>query len=157
MKFAGPLKAMLSAFYRACGLNDDEILRKMEGDLKEVSCPYLCGKTPRYAMETLGTEWGRMLIGPNLWIDAWHAKVDKTEGPVVVDDCRFPNEAEYTRMWDGPVVKLKPAVQRRAQSTHVAEAGIPDSQCDHIIHNDEGIGKLRASIDEILYPLSGSS
>ncbi|MGV1762806.1 deoxynucleotide monophosphate kinase family protein [Rhizobium rhizogenes] len=157
MKFAGPLKAMLAGFYRACGLDDDEIHRKLEGDLKEEPCQHLCGKTPRHAMETLGTEWGRKLIGGNLWTNAWFAKVERTAGPVVVDDVRFVNELEHTRMYDGHSVKLKPAVQRRAKSSHVAEAGIPDSQVDHIIENDSGIGKLRASIDAILYPLSGHS
>ncbi|MBY5581846.1 hypothetical protein [Rhizobium leguminosarum] len=157
MKFAGPLKAMLSAFYRACGLNDDEIDRKIEGDLKEVSCPYLCGQTPRHAMQTLGTEWGRRLIGDNLWINAWHSKVEKVAGPVVTDDCRFPNEAVALHHKDGDLIKLKPAVSRRATSDHVSEEGVHDDYCHHIVHNDEGIGKLRASIDAILYPLSGSS
>ena len=31
----------------------------IEGALKEVPCELLGGKTPRYAMQTLGTEWGR--------------------------------------------------------------------------------------------------
>jgi hypothetical protein len=154
VKFAGPLKAMLAGFYRACGLNDDEIDRKLEGDLKEVSCPFLCGQTPRYAMQTLGTEWGRKLMGDGLWTNAWAAKVAKVDGPVVTDDCRFPNEAWLVGCHEGEVVKLKPAIARRETSDHVSEEGIPDSQCSHIINNDDGIGKLRAAIDGVLYPLS---
>jgi hypothetical protein len=154
VKFAGPLKAMLSGFYRACGLNDDEIDRKIEGDLKEEPCTYLCGKTPRYAMQTLGTEWGRELIGANLWTNAWFSKVDKVEGPVVTDDCRFQNEAIAIQMKEGDLIKLKPAITRRGSSDHVSEEGVHDVHCDHIIHNDEGIGKLRAAIDGLLYPLS---
>jgi hypothetical protein len=52
VKFAGPLKAML----RALGLDEREI----EGDLKEQPCQLLAGHTPRRAMQTLGTEWGRV-------------------------------------------------------------------------------------------------
>lgn len=145
---------MLSAFYRACGLNDDEIHRKIEGDLKEVPCDHLCGKTPRYAMQTLGTEWGRVLIGDDLWTDAWHSKVAKVDGAVVTDDCRFPNEAHALKFKGGELVKLKPLVNRRDTSEHVSEVGIPDELCHHIIDNDEGIGKLRAAIDGVLFPLS---
>lgn len=50
VKFAGPLKDML----RAIGFGEDDI----EGNGKELSNSLLCDKTPRHAMQTLGTEWG---------------------------------------------------------------------------------------------------
>ena len=59
VKFADPLKNML----RAIGLTDQHI----EGDLKEVPCDMLLGQTPRHAMQTLGTEWGRGCIGGEFW------------------------------------------------------------------------------------------
>ncbi len=157
VKFAGPLKAMLEAFYRYCGVSDDAILRKLEGDLKETPCPYLCGRTPRYAMQTLGTEWGRQLIGGNLWTNSWFSAVDSVDGPVVTDDCRFPNEVEAIRIMNGAIVKMKAAVRRREDSDHVSEQELHDGYCDRIIENDGGIGHLRASIDDIMYPLSGNS
>ena len=85
IKFAGPLKDMM----RALGLTEDEI----EGDLKEEPCSLLQGKTPRYAMQTIGTEWGRDMIGPCLWTTSWARRVHAQEGAVtLVDDVRFPNE-----------------------------------------------------------------
>jgi hypothetical protein len=87
VKFAGPLKTML----RAIGLDDEEI----EGERKEVPCDLLCGKTPRHAMVTLGTEWGRDLIGVNFWSGLWQedAAMHINSGyNVVVDDVRFENE-----------------------------------------------------------------
>lgn len=87
VKFAGPLKAML----RAIGLDDDEI----EGSLKEKPCDLLCGKTPRHAMVTLGSEWGRDLIGSEFWTSLWKeeaAMCINSGRNVVVDDCRFLNE-----------------------------------------------------------------
>lgn len=89
VKFAGPLKTML----RAIGLDDEEI----EGSRKEVPCDLLCGKTPRHAMVTLGTEWGRDHIGADFWSGLWEDAVCRVldgGGRVVVDDCRFPNEME---------------------------------------------------------------
>jgi hypothetical protein len=154
VKFAGPLKAMLAAFYREVGLDDQEISDRLEGHLKEVPDAYLMGKTPRHAMETLGTEWGRVAIHGDLWINAWGAKVNRVKGAVVVDDCRFDNEAELSRAMVGTVVKLVPKVKRRKNSKHVAENGVSPHLIDHVIKNDDGIGKLRASIDALLYPIA---
>lgn len=96
VKFAGPLKSML----RAIGLDDDEI----EGSRKEQPCDLLCGKTPRHAMVTLGTEWGRDLIGVNFWAGLWQeeAAMHLNAGHVVVvDDCRFENEMQSVQSLGG--------------------------------------------------------
>jgi hypothetical protein len=100
VRFAGPLKDMM----RALGLTEQEV----EGDRKELPCALLCGKTPRWAMQSVGTEWGRDLIGSNLWTNAWQAAVDRLPPavPVVVDDCRFVNEAAAVRANGGALVKI---------------------------------------------------
>lgn len=101
VKFAGPLKSMM----RALGLGEREI----EGDLKEVPCRLLDGKTPRYAMQTLGTEWGRSLISSRLWVNAAMTSVDKVldhGGKAVIDDMRFDNEALAVRMAGGKIVLI---------------------------------------------------
>src|ERR1035437_9507797 len=87
IRFAGPLKAMLAAL----GLTEEEI----DGSLKNDPCDLLCGKTPRYAMQQLGTEWGRELIGPDLWIRAWSSSVEDCgmHSRIIADDVRFPNES----------------------------------------------------------------
>lgn len=102
VKFAGPLKQMM----RCLGLGDREI----EGDLKEQPHLVLNYKTPRYAMQTLGTEWGRDLIGENLWVDvamASAAAVIDQGGRVVIDDCRFLNEAAAIKAAGGTVVNIR--------------------------------------------------
>lgn len=100
VRFAGPLKAMMAAL----GLTPEQI----DGSLKETPCELLGGKTPRHAMQTLGTEWGRDLIAPDLWIRAWNAALAKVPAgvPVVVDDCRFPNETEAVRTAGGVIVRI---------------------------------------------------
>lgn len=101
IRFAGPLKAMLAAL----GCTPTEI----DGDRKEAPCELLGGKTPRHAMQTLGTEWGRDLIASDLWIRAFNAALAKMPVgvPVVVDDCRFPNEAEAVKAAGGIVVRIE--------------------------------------------------
>lgn len=101
VKFAGPLKDML----RTMGLTDDHI----EGDLKDKPCDLLEGRTPRWAMQSLGTEWGRDCISPNLWGNLWEREVQdllKKGNPVVVDDCRFDNEVERVKRLKGLVCLL---------------------------------------------------
>ena len=85
VRFADPLKAMM----RQLGPGEREI----DGDLKEVPSAILGGQTPRYAMQHLGTEWGRNLIHPDLWVMAWKERAKQCER-VVADDCRFPNEVQ---------------------------------------------------------------
>ena len=102
VKFAGPLKDMM----RAIGLTEDHI----EGVLKELPTPLLAGKTPRWAMQTLGTEWGRDIIGSDFWTGLWHRTVSDVldhGGRVVTDDCRFANEAKVVRGVGGHIVRLE--------------------------------------------------
>lgn len=101
VRFAGPLKAMMAAL----GCTPEQI----DGSEKELPCDLLGGKSPRHAMQTLGTEWGRDLITPDLWIRAWQAAVAKVPAgvPIVVDDCRFPNEGEAVRAAGGVIVRIE--------------------------------------------------
>lgn len=109
IRFAAPLKAMLHAFYQHCGLPHHEIERRIEGDLKQSDDPLLGGATPRYAMQTLGTEWGREMIWDELWVNAWKEKVQRLLDSglsVVVEDCRFANEAAAIRELGGAIIML---------------------------------------------------
>ena len=113
-RFAGPLKDMLRAF----GLTEAQV----DGDQKEVPCDILGGQTPRHAMQTLGTEWGRELIATDIWARAWTASIDGL-GDVVVDDCRFPNEEELIRSMGGKIIRIERAGFGHA-STHESEAHV---------------------------------
>jgi hypothetical protein len=97
--FAEPLKDML----RAIGLTHDELY----GDKKEVvNADY--GVTPRHMMQTLGTEWGRNLIGQDVWVEAWKRSLYRrySNANIVVDDVRFLNEVAAVRALGGKVVNL---------------------------------------------------
>ncbi len=70
----------------------------VEPSLKEVPHELLLGKTPRHAMVTLGTEWGRDQIGEGFWLGLWkkHA-LEASHTYIIVDDVRFPNEVKLLR------------------------------------------------------------
>ncbi len=137
-KFAGPLKAML----RGLGLDN----LHLEGDLKEVPCDLLGGRTPRYAMQTLGTEW-RDMMHPHLWTQAW-ARALPEQGRIVVDDLRFRHEAEASRRLGGLVVRIDRTAPDDLAHTHASEqlAFIPDC----VLTNHGTPGDLFAALDNLL-------
>lgn len=146
VKFADTLKAML----RCCGLGHREI----EGDLKEVPCALLGGRTPRLAMQTLGTEWGRNTFGEDFWVNITMRVVDDVldnGGSVVIDDARFPNEAAAIRVAGGRVVRiLRPGVG--AASDHPSEnQALP---ADWLIENHGTLEDLARHADVIAARLS---
>ena len=150
VKFAGPLKAMLAGYYRELGADEELIHRKIEGDLKEEPCGALCGRTPRHAMQTLGTEWGREQMAPDFWTQAFSYSARQVDGPVVCDDVRFNNEADTIAESGGMVLKLEPKVKRRKKSTHKAEEGIDPSKVLATIKNDGTIAQLRQKLSIFL-------
>lgn len=133
-RFAASLKGMLSTFLADQGLDSEMQSRMLDGDLKEVPTEYFNGKTPRYAMQTLGTEW-RDMIDKNLWIDAWERKVlNAKEINLVVDDMRFVHEAERVKKLGGTIIKiLRPGFEA---GEHQSEWEYLAINSDFIIHND---------------------
>ena len=128
VRFADPLKRMLAVL----GLSEAEI----DGADKEKPSPRLCGQTPRWAMQSLGTEWGRQCIGRDFWLDAWARIADerlRAGGLVVVDDVRFSNEARAIWARGGRVIRI----ERRgaAAGDHVSEH-LPPDMCDVTVNND---------------------
>ena len=124
VKFGACLKSMLSTMLLFAGMGSEEIWECLEGDLKERPCRLLGGKSPRHAMQTMGTEWGRSLLGPNLWVDIWREQVlghfDKGHN-VVVDDLRFSNEADSVRKLGGVIFKVYNPDAESNKMDHVSE------------------------------------
>lgn len=142
VRFAGPLKAMMAAL----GLTPAQI----DGAEKETPCDLLGGKTPRHAMQTIGTEWGRDLIAPDLWIRAWQAAVERLPAgqPVVVDDCRFPNEAAAIRAAGGALVRIIRPGAGSGAAGHSSEGQTLSGVCATIV-NDGPIGELQRAVDRL--------
>ena len=101
---------MLAELYRAFELGEDEIARRLDGDLKRTPCEILAGRSPTVAMQGLGTEWGRDLIASDLWTRWWirEAEACRAEGIVAINDSvRFPDEADAVRALGGVVIHLE--------------------------------------------------
>lgn len=145
VKMAGPLKAMLTALYSYNGLTDVEIYDRLEGAKKEELDEILAWNTPRYAMQTLGTEW-RNMLDVNLWIPMWQRKVDKylTNGfNVTCSDIRFPHEVSALKQRTGYLINL-------TRKGCVAEEHESEQNIAHLadisIDNNGTKGELREQI-----------
>lgn len=134
ISFADPLKQMLMTL----GLTHEQVY----GSEKEIPSPLLGHRTPRHAMQTLGTEWGRNLVAPDLWVRAWRYRCE-THQLVAVDDLRFPNEYEMVRALNGVVVKIERPGSRRPDE-HESEAY--EFEHDALIVNNNTLDRLKRDV-----------
>lgn len=91
------------------------------GDLKEVVDKRF-GCSPRQALQTLGTEWGRDCIGEDLWIDIAKIKMQSAQD-IVISDVRFDNEAMAILDMGGCIVEIVRDDIKQV-NLHSSESGI---------------------------------
>lgn len=147
LPFAGPLKKMAAIL-----VTDD---RYIYGDRKEEPLDWLDGITPRWIMQSLGTEWGRQLIHDELWIRVWRRQieVDKwwempSQGTwgIVADDVRFQNEVDAIHSLEGHVILIE-RPERETYSDQALHASEKlDITPDATITNKGTIKDLEAQI-----------
>lgn len=141
LSFAEPIRAMLYAL----GLTVDDLSKG-----KNQPHPILGGRTPREAMQTLGTEWGRGLYDA-IWIAQMRQRItDNTRFGmgVVIDDLRFDNEAELIRDMGGVIIELsRPGQPPRMK--HESERGISAHHDRHRIEAAD-VAELCAGVSQFL-------
>ena len=148
VKFADGLKTMLKSFLEYTGVDEKTIERMIEGDLKEVPCDQLCGKTPRFAMQTLGTEWGRQMIGDTIWVDATKDRCEQFDN-CTITDVRFENEVDALHEMGGKLIKIN-RPNNPETDHHLSEAFFDHLKADYQIENDGKIVDMRDKVLEIV-------
>jgi hypothetical protein len=115
---------------------------------KEQPIPWI-GHSPRRLLQTLGTEWGRGIVGESIWVKTAMRRafdaLDAGAAGVVVPDVRFMNEAAAIRQAGGLVWKM----QREGAGiagNHPSEAGIPEGMIDRLIVNSGDLDQLEADV-----------
>lgn len=145
LAFADPLYECISAI---TGISPAGLQQR---DVKEAVIPSL-GKSPRQMLQSLGTEWGREMIHPQIWIRIAmeraipHLAVGRS---VVITDVRFDNEAKAVVDLGGEVWKVtRPGWQCLADGAaeHQSEAGISDHLIARTINNSGSLDDLRAQL-----------
>lgn len=105
-----PLKDMLLAL----GLSEEDVAGTPEQRIRPQ--PLLGGRSARYALSTLGTDWGRNMITPDLWANAAKARIERqlkdSPAKIVVDDLRFPNDWAMIQQLGGVILTIRrPAIE----------------------------------------------
>jgi hypothetical protein len=147
--FALPLKAGLQAML---GLDPEDL---EDRERKEQVIEWL-GASPRYLMQTLGTQWGRELVAPDLWVRLARRVIEEARTSpefgyspaLVISDVRFPDEAALIRELGGWVVHVRrldapPVVE------HVSETALPFVAGDLVLDNNGTLHELDAMVDSV--------
>lgn len=135
--FAQPIKEAARAIF---GLTEARAF----GDVgKETLIPEW-GMSPREMFQTIGTEFGRRMIAPDIWIRRAKVEVElarQSGAPgLVITDIRFENEAGGM-VWH---IRRQPAPVVRG---HISENGVGClSDVDTVIDNDGSLDGLRGRV-----------
>lgn len=120
--FAEPMRSFVAAIL---GIDLDELER-----VKDEPVEWLDGVTPRHMLETVGTEWGRNMIHPDLWIRSAKHRVGNNG---IISDVRFPNEADAVR--DIGFLFRVSREGEQEHGGHESNRRLPDNLIDHEIRN----------------------
>jgi hypothetical protein len=134
--FATPIKAALNAMFGwSMGMWEDR-------EWKEAVDPVI-GKSPRECAQTLGTEWGRDLINPELWLNLGIQRATNCRDSgdnLVISDVRFPNEERAIRLSGGVIWHIDRDVE--AVAAHSSEGQIQGMHYDPVIDNNGSMDEL---------------
>lgn len=128
--FADPLKQMLGVIGVDCS------------DEAKDTQDTLYGPKPRQMMQTLGTEWGRELIHPDIWVMAFNYLHGGRK--MIVPDVRFENEADLIRE-RGLLIHL--TGRGGIAGNHVSESPIGFKRGDIVIDNSRGLDWLESQVN----------
>jgi hypothetical protein len=147
VSFAAPMKRALATML-AIDIQDLE-----RDDLKEAVLPWL-GRSPRYLMQTLGTQWGRELVNDRIWITLAERAMYRHRrlgmAGVVFSDVRFDNEAEAVLGWGGQVWTITRPTMAAAADNHASERGISTNLPSRGIVNCKGFPDLYKRVDALM-------
>lgn len=154
LSFAGPIKQAVQFMFH---LSQSQI----DGAEKEAEIPDF-GCSPRFLFQTLGTQWGREIVHPDVWLIVagrtmqWFKDEYKRTGAfwrgTVFSDVRFDNEAEWIRQQGGVVIHIDRR-QAPAVLAHESEAGVKFMGNDIRVPNHGTIEELHCRLSDIVVDL----
>ena len=146
LSFAEPIKDITWFLLQGFGLSAPYV-NQLLTEHKEVTIPEL-GVSARYLMQTLGTEWGRKLVHPDLWVMSMSKRLEAESGDLFVfDDIRFANEAKMIRERGGLIIHV--VREGSIADGHASESGITDEPGDCFISNNGTIRAFLRNVDAL--------
>ena len=150
ISYAAPIKRMIRALLIEAGAGLLETIEMTDGKLKELPSPFLCGHSPRYALQTLGTEFGRDIIGPDIWRRILLNKVSKHSCPLVVDDARFGDEIVDLRQAGFLIVRIERGNSESDSPARCHSSEKQELPVDLTIQNDSSVEDLHIKLQKLL-------
>lgn len=138
--FADPMKDMLEAVFGD----------RFRGGDREVPIDWL-GKSPRHLMQTLGTEWGRNCVHPELWTLLAERVVEectKLNYNLVISDVRFHNEADMILRHGGELWHIERDGATVAE--HISECTQWDGYDRIKLFNNTTLARLYTLVDTLI-------
>jgi hypothetical protein len=138
LAFANPIKEM-----------EEIVLEGIENipEDKEEIIPEL-GVSRRHIQQTLGTDWGREMIHPDIWVmcamrEAQDVELMHPDLPgIIFTDVRLDNEADWIRSRGGWIIHINrpdaPEVRK-----HSSELGVRHDATDLIVENNGSLDDLK--------------
>lgn len=150
--FARPIKTMFLALCMDTGVDPKLYPRILDGDLKET--PVVGPLSLRNFAEGVGTDWGRKMISPDIWVDIAREKIARllaTGKRLVMDDVRYPNEADLARQHGGQVWSVvRPVCNGGVEPTLASEGHLKDYQFDTNFSNAGDVEDLETWVRVIM-------
>lgn len=110
---------------------------------------YLVKPTPRLLLQLLGTECGRGILHPNIWVNSLFSHYNPYKSNWIVTDVRFPNEADKVLELGGTLIRIE-RPGKDSGSTHESETALDNyTKFTHTIINDGSVKDLSDKIHAI--------
>lgn len=106
----------------------------------------LLGKSPRELMQTLGTEWGRQQVHPDLWVLLAAQRFIKAGPGMIIPDVRFENEADFVRKRGGVIIHLS-KYQVDPTNDHESNAQLQRKTGDLGLTNNGDLSELQHTVE----------
>lgn len=108
----------------------------------------------RRLMQVIGTEVGRNLFDPDIWVKLAERKLTSTlsVGNTVITDVRFPNEARLIKKHGGALIRItRPGFG--PVNEHVSDRASQSWTYAHHIENDDDIDALHHKVRQLMKQL----
>jgi len=132
--FAKPIKRTVDHFLLLNGLDWDVIGHLREED-KEAPIPEVNNKSYRELCQTLGNEWARAHIAPDIWVKMLFEQVEEGAN-LVIDDVRFEEEYQAIKERGGQVWSIIRPTTSIPKPAHLSEGRLDCHDFDRIFIND---------------------
>lgn len=118
--------------------------------------------TPRLLLQLLGTECGREIIHPNIWVNSLFVDyISEDRGIIsgksydkskwIITDMRFPNEFEAVKDRNGITIRVNRKLQPgKINFLHQSEVALDNAEFDYVIENNGDLLDLIIKVRKLL-------